>query len=137
MSDAYRSVLTTCPYCGCGCGIHLPVRNGRLERPIPDRTHPLSRGGLCIKGWSAHEHVHSAERLTHPLVRENGGFRQASWDEALELVATRLRSLSEAHGPDSLAVLSSAKCTNEENFLLQKFARAVIGTNNIDHCARL
>jgi len=137
VSDAYRSVLTTCPYCGCGCGIHLPVRNGRLERPIPDRTHPLSRGGLCIKGWSAHEHVHSEDRLTQPLVREGSGFREAQWDEALDLVAARFLGLRDSCGPDSLAVLCSAKCTNEENFLLQKLARAVIGTNNIDHCARL
>ena len=134
---SYRTVLTTCPYCGCGCGIYLPVCNGLPGRPIPDKTHPLSEGGLCIKGWSAHEHITSPDRLTHPLVRAGDGFRQATWDEAYNLVASRLMAIQGQHGPDSLAFLCSAKCTNEENYLLQKFARVVIGTNNIDHCARL
>jgi formate dehydrogenase alpha subunit len=133
----YRTVLTTCPYCGCGCGIHLPVLDGRLGQPIPDRTHPLSEGRLCIKGWSAHEHVASQDRLTRPLVREGDGFREATWEEALDLIASRLMAIRDEYGPDGLAFLSSAKCTNEENYLLQKLARAVIGTNNVDHCARL
>ena len=92
---------------------------------------------MCIKGWSAHEHVASLDRLTHPLVRTGDGFRQATWDEALDLVASRMVEIRNRHGPDSLAFLCSAKCTNEENYLLQKLARAVIGTNNVDHCARL
>ena len=133
----YRSVLTTCPYCGCGCGMHLPVVNGRLERPIPVRTHPLSQGRLCIKGWAAHEHVTSPDRLTRPLVRSEHGLRAASWEEALSLVASRLGGIRDEHGPNTLAFLCSAKCTNEENYLLQKLARVVFGTNNIDHCARL
>jgi predicted molibdopterin-dependent oxidoreductase YjgC len=111
----------------------LPVRDGRVGRPIPDRSHPLSRGGLCIKGWSAHEHVHSPDRLTSPRVRSNGRLVEASWDEALDLVAERLR----AAAPDRLAFLCSAKCSNEENYLLQKLSRAVFSTNNVDHCARL
>ena len=133
----YKNVLTTCPYCGCGCGMYLPVLDGRLGQPIPVRTHPLSEGRLCIKGWTAHEHVASQDRLTQPLVREGDGFKEVSWNEALDLVASRLMAIRNQHGPDSLALLSSAKCTNEENYLLQKFARAVVSTNNIDHCARL
>jgi predicted molibdopterin-dependent oxidoreductase YjgC len=133
----YKTVLTTCPYCGCGCGMYLPILNGRLGRPIPARTHPLSEGRLCIKGWAAHEHVTSQDRLTQPLVKDGDGFKEVTWDEALDLIASRLTMIRDQHGPDSLALLSSAKCTNEENYLLQKFARAVIGTNNVDHCARL
>lgn len=133
----YKNVLTTCPYCGCGCGIYQSSIDGQLQRPIPDQTHPLSEGRLCIKGWNAHEHVASPDRLTTPLIRRGQNLEEANWDEALSLVTSRLMELRKQHGPDSLAFLSSAKCTNEENYLLMKFARAVIGTNNIDHCARL
>lgn len=133
----FENILTTCPYCGCGCGIFQPVINGRLERPIPDQTHPLNEGKLCIKGWSAHEHVSNKDRLTKPLIRKGESFEEGTWEEALSLIASRMKKIKRDHGPDSIAFLSSAKCTNEENFLLMKFARAVIGTNNIDHCARL
>jgi len=133
----YKTVLTTCPYCGCGCGIYLPVINGQLGQPIPDKTHPLNEGRLCIKGWAAHEHVTNHDRLTYPLIKTENGFKRATWDEALTLIASRLMVIRDQHGPDSIAFLCSAKCTNEENYLLQKFARVVIGTNNVDHCARL
>jgi formate dehydrogenase alpha subunit len=133
----YRTVLTTCPYCGCGCGMYLPVLDGKLGQPIPDRTHPLSEGRFCIKGWSAVEHVTHPDRLTQPLVRTGDKLKRATWDEALDLVASRLTTIRDRHGPDSLAFLCSAKCTNEENYLLQKLARTVFGTNNVDHCARL
>ncbi len=133
----YRTVLTTCPYCGCGCGMYLPVLDGQLGQPIPDRTHPLSEGRFCIKGWSAVEHVTSPDRLTQPLIRTGDDLKPATWDEALDLIASRLTTIRDHHGPDSLAFLCSAKCTNEENYLLQKLARAAIGTNNVDHCARL
>jgi predicted molibdopterin-dependent oxidoreductase YjgC len=132
-----KTVPTACPFCGCGCGIHLPVSNGRLGRPIPDRTHPLSLGGLCIKGWSAHEHVASPDRLRAPLVRKGSAFYETTWEDALSTIAEKMLGLRDRFGPDSLAFLCSAKCTNEENYLFQKFARAVIGTNNVDHCARL
>lgn len=134
---SYKSVLTVCPYCGCGCGIYLPVLDGELGRPLPDKTHPLSEGRLCIKGWTANEHVASPDRLTQPLVRTGNSLKPATWEEALDLVASRLTNLRDRYGPDSLAFLCSAKCTNEENYLLQKLARTVIGTNNVDHCARL
>jgi formate dehydrogenase alpha subunit len=133
----YRAVLTTCPYCGCGCGMYLPVLDGKLGQPIPDRTHPLSEGRFCIKGWSAVEHVNHPDRLTQPLVRTGDELKRATWDEALDLIASRMTTIRDRHGSDSLAFLCSAKCTNEENYLLQKLARTTFGTNNVDHCARL
>jgi len=132
-----RNVLTTCVYCGCGCGLYLKEVHGRVTGSYPSRNHPVSRGNLCVKGWHLHEFIHSPDRLATPLIRKNGELAPASWDEALELTARKLGRLRDEHGGDSLAVLASAKCTNEENYLLQKFTRAVLGTNNIDHCARL
>ncbi|GAB4390092.1 MAG: formate dehydrogenase subunit alpha [Thermodesulfovibrionales bacterium] len=129
--------LTVCPYCGCGCGLYLHVEEKRVTGVSPSRNHPVNAGSLCVKGWNCHEFVHHPDRLRHPLVREDGAFRRATWSEALGRVADSLGRLREFHGPDSIGLLSSAKCTNEENYLMMKFARAVIGTNNIDHCARL
>jgi len=118
------------------------VSDGRVTGVLPDER-GVGQGKLCIKGWSAHEFVHHPDRLTQPLIRVPGtprgqaAFRQASWDEALDLVAGRLTAIRAAHGADSLGFFCSAKCTNEENYLLQKLARAVAGTHNVDHCARL
>ena len=133
----YRTVLTTCAYCGCGCGLYLEVLDGRLIDTIPCKTASVNEGKLCVKGWNIHEFVHSPNRLTRPLMRKNGTLAEVSWDEALDFTARRLREIKERHGSDSLAFLASAKVTNEENYALARFARAVIGTNNIDHCARL
>ncbi len=130
-------VLTVCPYCGCGCGLYLHVEEGRITGTSPSRSHPVNRGRLCVKGWNAHEFVNHPERLKHPMIREGDTLRRTSWDEALGLTAARLGAIRSDHGPDSIGILSSAKCTNEENYLMMKFARAVLGTNNIDHCARL
>ncbi len=132
-----RNILTTCVYCGCGCGLYLKEVRGRVTGSYPSRNHPVSRGNLCVKGWHLHEFIHSPDRLTTPLIRKKGRLTQASWDEALGLTARELGRLRDEHGGDSLAVMASAKCTNEENYLLQKFTRAVLRTNNIDHCARL
>ena len=133
----YRFVPTTCPYCGCGCQMLLEVLDGRIIGTQPLKTATMNDGKLCIKGWKVHEFVHSDERLTTPLIRNGEGFRPASWDEALGLVADRLTTIRDQHGPDALGFLSSARCTNEENYLLQKIVRGAIGTNNVDHCARL
>jgi len=133
----YKNIQTICPFCGCGCALNLEVIDGDVVGVLPVNDHPVSQGSLCIKGWNAHAFVGHEDRLKSPLIREKGRFRQASWDEALSLVAEKLGSIQKKHGPDSIGVLASAKCTNEENYLLQKFARAVIGTNNVDHCARL
>jgi formate dehydrogenase alpha subunit len=129
-------VTSVCPYCGVGCLLYLHVRDGRVVGVLP---HPKGPGEnrLCIKGWSAHEFIHHKDRLTRPLIREGAGFREASWDEALDLVASKISEAKRTHGADSVAFLASAKATNEENYLMQKLARAAVGTNNIDHCARL
>ncbi len=133
----YRTVLTTCTYCGCGCNFYLEVLDGRIIGTIPCKTSPVNEGKLCIKGWNVHEFIQSPNRLTRPLIRKNGTHVQVSWDEALDFTASRLRDIRKDHGPDSIAFLTSAKATNEENYLIQKFARAAVGTNNVDHCARL
>lgn len=133
----YHNVPTTCPFCGVGCGINLQVLDGKIVGVLPVKTHPMSQGSLCIKGWNAHAFIYHHDRLTKPLIRRNGNLQSASWEEILNLVARRLTEFKEQYGSDSIAFLSSAKATNEENYIFQKFARAVIGTNNIDHCARL
>ncbi len=130
-------ILTTCPYCGCGCNMLLQVESGRLVGTRPAVGHPVAAGSLCIKGWNAHEFVHSPDRLTRPLIRRGGKLRPADWDEALARVADGLKRIAADHGSDAVALFSSAKCTNEENFLLMKLARAAFRTNNVDHCARL
>lgn len=133
----YENILTTCPYCGTGCALHLQVLDNTLVGVLPAKNHVISEGSLCIKGWNAHAFVNHPDRLKKPLIRKKGKLEEATWDEALKLVCDKLGEFKTKSGPDSIAFLTSAKCTNEENYLLQKFARAVIGTNNIDHCARL
>lgn len=133
----YRNVLTTCCYCGTGCTFFLQVLDGEIVGVLPNPEHPVSQGRLCLKGWNAAAHVRHEDRLKTPLIRRNGVLEPATWDEALDLVSARLNSIRDAHGPGSVAYLASAKCTNEENYLLQKIARAIGKTHNIDHCARL
>ena len=133
----YRTVLTTCTYCGCGCNFYLEVLDGQIIGTIPCKTSPVNEGKLCIKGWNVHEFIQSEKRLTKPLVRKKGTLTEVSWDEALDYTASRLKEIKEASGSDSIGFLASAKVTNEENYLLQKFARAAVGTNSVDHCARL
>ncbi len=132
-----KTILTVCPYCGCGCGLYLHVEEGQIRGTSPSRIHPVNRGSLCVKGWNAHEFVTHPDRLKYPMIREGGRLRRAGWDEALDLAARKLTQIKISHGPDAIGILSSAKCTNEENYLMMKFARTVVGTNNIDHCARL
>jgi predicted molibdopterin-dependent oxidoreductase YjgC len=115
----------------------LQVLDNQLIGVLPSKSNPINDGGLCIKGWTSHEFVYNEKRLKKPLIKKNGSFVESSWKEALHEVATTFKKFKEESGPDSIAALSSAKCTNEENYLMQKFMRAVIGTNNIDHCARL
>ena len=130
-------VRTTCTYCGVGCEQILmvdPAKN-RIVRATADPGSPINNGNLCVKGHFAFEFVSSPERLTTPLIKRDGVFEEASWDEAVEFVGRRLGEIRGKYGPDSLAFLSSARCTNEENYLMQKLARAAAGTNNIDQCA--
>ncbi len=133
----YKTVLTTCTHCGCGCGFYLEVLDGQVIGTIPCKTNPVNQGKLCIKGWNVHEFIQSPKRLTAPLVRKNGELVEVSWGEALDYTVSKLKSIKEADGGDAIAFLTSAKVTNEENYLLQKFARAAVGTNSVDHCARL
>ncbi|NQU76049.1 MAG: formate dehydrogenase subunit alpha [Planctomycetes bacterium] len=132
-----RRVQTICPYCGCGCTIMLNVRDGRIIETTVDPSLGVNKGLLCVKGRFGMDFIGHGQRLTEPLIRRDSELRPASWDEALEFVAGRLSAIKERFGPDTVAGLSSAKCTNEENYVLQKFVRAVVGTNNVDHCARL
>ena len=134
---SYETVLTTCTYCGCGCGLLLEVLDGEVVGTLPQKDHPVNQGKLCIKGWNAHEFIHSQGRLKRPLVKKDGLLVEASWEEAFDRVASRLLKIKDENGPDSIAGLTSAKCTNEENYLFQKWMRAAVGTNNVDHCARL
>jgi predicted molibdopterin-dependent oxidoreductase YjgC len=125
--------LTTCMFCGVGCGLYLETQGNQVVGVYPSVSHPTNQGRICVRGWHVHEIASSPDRLTHPLLRKNGEFHEASWDEALGFLATRLTEIRNHHGPDSLAFLNSPRCANEESYLLQKLARAVIGTNNVHH----
>ena len=130
---------TICPYCGVGCRItlHVDKAKNRIVRITGAEDGPANNGMLCVKGRYGFDFVASPERLTTPLIKENGAFRPATWEEALGLVASRFKEIKAAHGPDVIGGLCSAKCTNEENFAFMKFMRKEVGTNNVDHCARL
>ena len=129
-----REVKTTCPYCGVGCQMYLGIKDEKVINVRGDRDNNVNRGRLCVKGrFGIAEYIHHPERLTSPMVKRNGNFEEASWDKTSDLIARKLSN----YKSDEVAVISSAKCTNEENYILQKFARAVLGTNNVDHCARL
>ncbi len=130
-------VDSVCTYCGCGCTIQLQVRDGRVVRVTSRIGEGPGRGNLCVKGRYGFQFIGHPDRLTTPLVRRGGELVPATWDEALDLVAGKLAAVRDEHGPDAVAGFSSARCTNEENYLFQKFMRAVVGTNNVDHCARL
>ncbi len=126
-----------CIYCGVGCKIDFYTnKEGQLVKAMGNYDGP-NDGHLCVKGRFGFDFVQSEKRLTTPLVKKNGKFEKATWEEALDLVASRLGEIRSTSGPDSIMAFSSAKCSNEENYLMQKFMRAVIGTNNVDHCARL
>jgi len=130
-----RTVTTICPYCGVGCQLKLELKGQRIISSIPEtEAQAVNQGQACVKGrFGIAEFVHHPQRLTSPLVRRNGEFVEVTWMEALDLVATNLAK----YKGEQFGLVSSAKCTNEDNYVAQKFARAVMGTNNIDHCARL
>lgn len=125
-----------CSYCGTGCTITYHVKNNDIVR-VTSKEDTLNEGWLCVKGRFGYKFVSSPDRLKHPLIKKDGEFREATWDEALDLIADRLKKIKREDGPDAIAGLSSARCTNEENYAFQKFIRAAVGTNNVDHCARL
>ena len=132
-----KKVRTTCPYCGVGCQISLYVQDGRIVRSDGVEDVMPNDGRLCVKGRFGYDFVHSKERLTSPLIKKDGRFHEASWDEALDLIATKFKEIKEKYGHESLAGYGSAKCTNEDNYLFQKFIRIVFGNNNLDYCTRL
>jgi formate dehydrogenase alpha subunit len=136
-SSAMREVQSICPYCGVGCGVRLQAENGRIVGLKPDPEHPISQGTLCPKGATAHEFVHHPDRLTQPLLRKNDNLVPVSWDEAYDYIVRELTRILEQHGPEAIGMLSSSRATVEENYLAQKLARAVLGTNHVDNCFRI
>ncbi|HEX5883581.1 MAG TPA: formate dehydrogenase subunit alpha [Pyrinomonadaceae bacterium] len=128
---------TTCLYCGTGCEMNVGTNQNRIVSIKPVLDAPVNHGHLCGKGRYAFDFVGAADRIKVPMVRTNDGWRPLSWDDAISLAATRLQEIAKEHGPNSIGVLGSARATNEENYLTQKFARVVIGTNNVDCCARV
>lgn len=135
--DRYKErdfISSICPYCGVGCRLNFEVQDGEIVRTTPDPDGPANHGLACVKGrFGIPEFVHNPGRLKMPLVRKNGNLTETTWDEALDMVSQQLSRYS----PEEVGVISSAKCTNEENYIVQKFARAVLKTNSVDHCARL
>jgi formate dehydrogenase major subunit len=131
-----KKTQTTCPYCGVGCQIYLLTKGGKVVGVEPVKG-AVNNGLLCVKGKFAFSFINSKDRLTAPLVKKEGKLVEATWEEAYNVIKKRLGAVKDSFGSDSIGVLSSARITTEENYLVQKFARAVIGTNNIDHCARL
>ncbi len=132
-----RRVITTCPFCGCGCSVALEMKGDVIVRGRPGGESPVNQGTLCVRGAYGYDFVYSPERLMTPLVRGPAGLEPASWEEALAVAAAEQARLKAEAGPRSLAVLGSPAGTNEENYLLQRFARCVLGTANIDNGARL
>ncbi len=131
-----RKVTTTCPFCGTGCNFDLNVVNGKVIGVTPNENSPVNQTSLCVKGRFHIDMINSPDRLKTPLIKKNGEFVESSWEEALELVANKFSSIRDEFGADSIAGLSSARCTNEDNYVFQKLMRSAIGTNNVDHCAR-
>lgn len=134
---------TTCPYCGTGCNIDLFVENNKIVKALPTKGHHVNDGELCLKGLYGWEYVHSPRRLTKPLMRKKdgvfskeGSLVEVSFEEAYAFVASRMKATVEKNGPTSIMGFSSARCTNEDNYAFQKLFR-VLGSNNVDHCARL
>jgi predicted molibdopterin-dependent oxidoreductase YjgC len=144
-----KKVTTTCTYCGVGCTLDLNVKDGKVIRVTSNPNAPVNGLNLCVKGRYGYDFIHHPDRLTRPRVREyllkgekrlgadRGAWVEVDWDTALDIVSRKLVEIRDTSGPASIGVMTSAKCTNEENFLMNKFARQVIGTHNIDHCARL
>lgn len=129
-------VRTTCPFCGTGCNFDLAVKDEKVIGVLSNPESPVNGRSLCVKGRFGWDFIYNGKRLTSPLVKRNGQFEQATWDEAFELISSRFNEIKDEYGPNSFAALSSARCTNEENYLVQKFTRAYMQTNNVDHCAR-
>jgi formate dehydrogenase major subunit len=134
---ADKKVRTICTYCGVGCNLDVAVVDGKVKSIQAPFDAEVNQGHTCLKGRYAFSFYNHTDRLTTPLIKKNGKLEPASWEEAYDYIADKLTSIKAKYGPDSISGISSARCTNEENYLMQKFMRAVIGTNNIDSCARV
>jgi predicted molibdopterin-dependent oxidoreductase YjgC len=132
-----EKIRTTCSYCGVGCQMYLHVKENKIVKVSGVEGAAPNFGSLCVKGRFGFKFVDAPDRLTTPLIKQDGTFREATWEEAIGLVAEKLTAIKEKNGSDSIGVLTSARVTNEENYIAHKFTRAVLKTNNIDHCARL
>jgi predicted molibdopterin-dependent oxidoreductase YjgC len=131
------NVSTICPFCGCGCGLLLEVEKGRVRAAFPQRSHPTSRGTLCIKGWNSHQFIHHPQRLQHPLIKEKGVWKEVSWSKALTFAGDGLKRVQDRFGRQAVGVIGSVKCTNEEQYWLSKFSRTVLQTPHLDTASRL
>jgi len=125
--------LTTCTFCGVGCGVYLEAVGNQIVGAYPSMSHPANEGRICLRGWHVHEVASSPDRLKRPLLKKGGQFQEVSWEEALGFIAGRMKEIRARHGAEAFAFLNSPRCSNEEAYLLQKLARAVVGTNNVDH----
>ena len=134
--EADKTVRTTCSYCGVGCNLEVAVKNDEVLS-IRAPQDAVNEGHTCLKGRYAFKFYNHEDRLTSPLIRKNGELTPCSWDEALDFIKGKFESIKEEHGPDAIAGISSARCTNEENYMFQKMIRQLVGTNNIDCCARV
>ncbi len=132
-----RKVRTTCPYCGVGCQLELHVKGEQIIRVTGVEGAKPNDGHLCVKGRYGYDFIYSKDRLTSPLIREGDGFREASWDEALTLIATKFKQIKDESGADALAGVSCSRSINEDSYYMQRLYREVLGTNNIDNCARV
>lgn len=145
ISDIYQSkavvgqdkVRTVCTYCGVGCNLEVSVKNGEILSIQAPWDAEVNKGHTCLKGRYAFSFYNHPERLKYPMIKRNGEFERVTWDEVYDYIAEKLTDIRAKHGPDAIAGISSSRCTNEENYLMQKFIRAVVGTNNIDGCARV
>ena len=124
---------TICPYCSCGCGIYLVIEDGKIIGEEPQNNHPINEGGNCPKGRNAYQFLYAEDRLKTPMIRKNGKLVEATWDEALDLITSKLKEA----GPNEFGLIASGKNTNEDAYVLQKFTRVVMGTNNVEYCGRL
>jgi len=136
-SPQMKKVKTTCSYCGTGCNFFLHVKDNKVIKVTSDYEAPVNRGNLCIKGRYGYDFIHSEDRIKTPLIRRGVNFHEATWDEALSLISERFCDLIRRYGPDKVGAFSSARCTNEENYLLAKWVRCAVGSNNVDNCARV
>src|SRR5215213_2497998 len=131
------TTTTTCGYCGVGCRLEAHRAGGRIVSISPAMDGPANKGHTCVKGRFAHQFARSRDRLTAPLVRESGGFRLATWDEAIARIADAFGRIKSEHGPDAIAGLASSRATNEDCYVMQRLMRAAVGTHNIDNCSRV